>query len=288
MRVKNLRILVACVLALAFASPALAGGPTKLRYKFKKGQNLKYGMVMDQAMDITTDAAPGFAQKIKMHMDVGMYQKVTGVETGAAVLEVGFTKFDAVMEMGGNKMPIPGSEGFKKMRMSMRMTELGKMDEPKIVNADELDATVKQMAEQMKKSMSQNSLVFPENAIPVGGSWNMDTEIPANLPGAPDLKMKFKSSYKLLGFEKCKGGQCAKIQAKVAVALHGKAESSGVPTQADMDGTGEGVNLFDVNRGIMVKSEAKMTIGGDVTASAQGQKVSSKIKMGIDLNMDLK
>jgi hypothetical protein len=136
--------------------------------------------------------------------------------------------------------------------------------------------------------MSQNSLVFPENAIPVGGSWNMDTEIPANLPGAPDLKMKFKSSYKLLGFEKCKGGQCAKIQAKVAVALHGKAESSGVPTQADMDGTGEGVNLFDVNRGIMVKSEAKMTIGGDVTASAQGQKVSSKIKMGIDLNMDLK
>jgi hypothetical protein len=234
MKSRSLRILVACGLALAFASSALAGGPVKLRYKFKKGQNLKYGMVMDQAMEITTDAAPGFAPKIKMHM------------------------------------------------------ELGKMDEPKIVNAAELDATVKQMAEQMKKSMSQNSLVFPEKGIPVGGSWDMDTEIPANLPGAPDLKMKFKSKYKLLGFTKCKGGQCAKIQAKVSVGLHGKAESAGVPTQADMDGTGEGVNLFDVKRGIMVKSEAKMNIGGDVTASAQGQKVSSKIKMGIDLKMDLK
>lgn len=288
MRARNPRILVACVLTLAFSSAALAGGPVKLRYKFEKGQNLKYGMVMDQAMDISTDAAPGFAQKIKMHMDVGMYQKVTGVETGAAILEVGFTKFDAIMQMGENKMPIPGSEGFKKMRMSMRMTELGKMDEPKIINADELDATVKQMAEQMKKSMSQNTLVFPEKAIPVGGSWNMDMEIPANLPGAPDLKMKFKSSYKLLGFAKCKTGQCAKIQAKVTVGLHGKAESSGIPTQADMDGSGEGVNLFDVNKGLMVSSDAKMQIGGDVTATAQGQKVSSKIKMGIDLKMDLK
>jgi hypothetical protein len=288
MKSRNLRILVACVLTLAFSSVALAGGPVKLRYKFTKGQNLKYGMVMDQAMDISTDAAPGFAQKIKMHMDVGMYQKVTGVETGAATLEVGFTKFDAVMEMGGNKMPIPGSEGFKKMRMSMRMTELGKMDEPKIVNAAELDQTVKQMAEQMKKSMSQNTLIFPEKAIPVGGSWNMDSEIPANLPGAPDLKMKFKSAYKLLGFAKCKTGKCAKIQAKVTVSLHGKAESSGIPTQADMDGSGEGVNLFDVKKGIMVASDAKMTIGGDVTATAQGQKVSSKIKMGIDLKMNLK
>jgi len=288
MKSRNLRIPVACVLALAFGTLALAGGPVKLRYKFKKGQNLKYGMVMDQAMEITTDAAPGFAQKIKMRMDVGMYQKVTAVEKAAAVLDVGFTKFDAIMEMGGNKMPIPGSEGFKKMRMSMRMTELGKMDEPKIINADELDQTVKQMAEQMKKSMSQNSLIFPENLIPVGGSWDMDTEIPANLPGAPNLKMKFKSKYKLLGFAKCKGGRCAKIQAKVTVSLHGKAESSGVPTQADMDGSGEGVNLFDVKRGIMVKSEAKMTIAGDVTATAQGQKVSSKIKMAIDLKMDLK
>jgi hypothetical protein len=288
MKSKNLKILVACVLTLAFASVALAGGPVKLRYKFKKGQNLKYGMVMDQAMDITTDAAPGFAQKIKMHMDVGMYQKVTGVEKAAATLEVGFTKFDAVMEMAGNKMPIPGSEGFKKMRMSMRMTELGKMDEPKILNADDLDASVKQMAEQMKKSMSQNSLVFPEKGIAVGESWSMDTEIPANLPGAPDLKMKFKSTYKLLGFEKCKGGKCAKILAKVKVSLHGKAEAGGVPTQADMDGTGEGENLFNVMKGIMVKSKASMTISGDVKATAQGQQVSSKIKMGINLTMDLK
>ncbi len=284
----NLRILVVCVLTLAFESLVLAGGPVKLRYKFEKGQNLKYGMVMDQAMEVTTDAAPGVAQKIKMRMDVGMYQKVIAVEKAAAVLEVGFTKFDAMMEMGGNKMPIPGSEGFKKMRMSMRMTELGKMDEPKIINAAELDQTVKQMAEQMKKSISQNSLIFPEKPIPIGGSWDMDTEIPANLPGASELKMKFKSKYKLLGFAKCKGGQCAKIQAKVTVSLHGKAESSGVPTQADMDGSGEGVNLFDVKRGIMVKSDAKMTIAGDVTATTQDQKVSSKIKMDIDLKMDLK
>jgi hypothetical protein len=116
----------------------------------------------------------------------------------------------------------------------------------------------------------------------------MDTEIPANLPGAPDLKMKFKSTYKLLGFEKCKSGRCAKIQAKVKVGLHGKAEAGGVPTQADMDGTGEGENLFNVKKGIMVKSKASMTIAGDVKATAQGQQVSSKIKMGINLIMDLK
>jgi hypothetical protein len=55
-----------------------------------------------------------------------------------------------------------------------------------------------------------------------------------------------------------------------------------------MDGSGEGINLFDVKKGIMVSSDAKMKIGGDVTATAQGQKVSSKIKMGIDLKMNLK
>lgn len=277
----------ACVGVLFLAGLATAAGPIKLRYKFKKGESLDYRMVMDQDMDITSEAMPGMGQKISMKMIIEMYQKTLETKPKGAKVEIGFKKFDAEMEMGGNKMPIPGMESMKKLRMTMDMSDRGEMGEPELVNPDEVGQQARQMAEQMKKSMNQNSLVFPDKALKPGDTWTFEQDIPAELPGAPDLKMKLKSKFKLVGIEKVKGKMCAKVRADVNLSLHGEASQGGVPLKADMEGSGSGENLFAIKEGKMISSEANFNVAGDVVASAQGQKVATKLKMGVKLKMDL-
>jgi hypothetical protein len=278
----------AAVAVTLIAGLAFAGGPVKLRYKFKQGESLNYTMVMNQDMNITSEAMPGAPQKIDMVMNIDMYQKATKVKADGAQVEVGFTKFDAKMMMGGNEIPIPGMDAMKKLRMSMHMNSRGEMGEPELVNPDEVDATVKQMAQSMKKTMSQNSLVFPEKPLKPGDSWTTEQDLPADLPGAPDLKMKLKGKYTYTGTKKVKGKLCANIRADVKLSLHGKAETNGVPVQADMDGSGSGENLFAIQEGQMVSSTASFNIGGSVVASAGGQKMATKLKMAVKLDMKLK
>jgi hypothetical protein len=223
-----------------------------------------------------------------MTMDVEMYQKATKLQKRGALLEVGFTKFKGDMSMGGPKMPIPGIEDMTKLRMSMQMSDRGEMTDPKLLNPDDINTQMKQVADSMRNSLTQNSLVFPEKGLSPGDTWSIEQDLPPPIPSAEDMKMKLKSVYKLVSIDQVQGKPCAKISADVKLSLHGDADQGGVPVRADMEGTGTGTNLFFVDDGKMLSSDAKFNVGGSVVATAQGQKVATKLKMDVDLKLKLK
>jgi hypothetical protein len=294
------------VILIAVAAGVLAAEPLLLRYQFKIGQTLTCGMVMDQSTEVASSLTPGAPQKYTTRMEVEVYQKPTALKPGAAALEIGFNRFTAEMTMGGQKVPLPVVDDLKKIRLSLQIGERGQMSEAALQNPDELSEQARQLAGSMAKSMTQNAMVFPEKPVGVGESWSADQEVPAQIPGAAGLMMQVKSTYRLAAVETVRGLSCAKITTEIKLSLHGKAESAGLPLQVDLEGGGQGNNLFDLKNGRMVSSQASISLSADLHTSVPGpsepesakpkdpapakpaQDVSTRLKIDLKLAMNLK
>ncbi|MBN2494638.1 MAG: hypothetical protein JXR96_08625 [Deltaproteobacteria bacterium] len=284
MRAKAL-IPVALMLA---AWQAQAGEKVDLRFKFSPGEKIVYQMVMEQSMEAETELAPGMIQKVLIKMDMDMYQKTVAADDAGAGLEVGYTRVDATMGVGGQPMPVPGADELTRVKLTMRMTPRGRISDAKIAGADKVGEKARKMAEEMKKSLAQGTMIFPDKAIEVGETWSHKQKLPANIEGAKNLMMDVESQYKLVGMEKHRGKPCAKIQATVKLSLHGKAVQNNIPLQADLEGQGSSVNLFSPELGRSLQTRTRMDIGGTVTATAQGRDIKTSLKIGTTAQMDVK
>jgi hypothetical protein len=283
----SLGVLMTCLLgAFGNQQAAKAEEPVSLRYHFKVGESLLYGMGLQQHLEISTDMVPGLTQKMDTRMDVELAKKVTGVSSGTATLDIGFRKFEAEMNLGGQKASVPGLEDARKIHLTLQMSERGESSDAKLLDPEELGDQTRKVAQTMVKSMTQNTLVFPEQPIAIGDSWTSDQELPADIPGAPEMKRLMKSTYKLVGIETTGGKRLAKISAEVAISLHGSGLQLGVPLQADLEGKGQGENLFDLQEGRVQSSKVTVNLEGDIKTSTQGENNSSHLK--IDMTVDLK
>jgi uncharacterized protein DUF6263 len=262
-----------------------AAESVQLRYKFQKGETQTYTVQVSQSSEITSDMVAGATKKMSIRTDVELQQKIIDVKEGSASIEMGFTKFKADQLVGGRRQAIDGTDGIKKIRLGLQMSQLGQMSDATLLNPEEIDEPARLAADSMRRSITQNSLVLPEKALSPGDSWKITKEVPANLPGAKNLKMKLASTYKLISFEKVAGKDCAKIQTEVSLTLKGKAEQAGVPIEADLSGSGKGLSLFAVDSGNVQNSQAELKISGDVKAKSQGQQVKTHVKVDLEIRM---
>ncbi|MBW1806830.1 MAG: hypothetical protein JRJ19_12845 [Deltaproteobacteria bacterium] len=274
------------IICLLFAQAVgFAAESVQLRYKFQKGETQTYRVQVNQSSEITSDMVPGATKKMSIRTDVELAQKILDVKDGSASIEMGFNKFLADQVIGGKRQAIDGTEGIKKIRLGLQMSQLGQMFKATLLNPDEIDEPARLAADSMRRSITQNSIVLPEKALSPGDSWKIEKVVPANLPGAKNIKMKLTSAYTLLSFEKVAGKACAKIQTEVSLTLKGKAEQAGVPIEADLSGSGKGVSLFAVDSGCVLNSQAKLQISGDIKATSQGQKVKTHVKVDLEIRM---
>ncbi len=278
-------LFLSSIALLLTSSLATAGGSTLLQFKYKKGGVSSYTMDMNQQMQMTSSMAPGTTQKIGTNMKADFSQKVKSVKNGKATLEISFQKLDAKAQVGTNPMPIPGLDGFTKVKIQMTADSRGQMSDVKVLKTDSLSPQAKQMAAELQKSWAQNSLVFPAKPIAPGATWSVDRELPTDIGGG-SLVTKVSSKYKFIGMEKHMGKTAAKISTDVKVSLHGTAMQMGVPMKTDMDGSGKGTTWFLIDEGKMLHTDADIVVKGSVKGQQSGQSFSTD--MNIDMKMDIK
>jgi hypothetical protein len=281
-------VLFGMATCLLIHSIVTAGESIKLRYQFQKDQQMAYSVDIDQDITHQTDLAPSIKQKVSTRMKAQMIQRVKEVQGGVASIEIGFPKFWAKNIIGENEFPIPGLDSISKMRLTVRMTKRGQLSDPKIDNRDAMDQQVLEVAENMRKSISQNLLIFPEKAVAISESWKAEEEIPIGLPGAENLKAKMVSVFKLTAIKEVREMRCAQIHTDIKLSVQGKITQDGIPIEANMEGSGKGENLFAVSEGRLVQTNGSFTLTGRIKAYAQGQLIETQTQMDLNIKMELK
>lgn len=281
---------VALFVLSAFGTSALAADAVLLRYQYKQGEKLRYHMMMKQNMTLTSSLNPNAPQKAGSKMEVDFFHKTKGSQAELKQVEMGFERVVATVEMGGQQIPVPGIDEMSKIGMTFDMDGRGQMTKVELVGAEQVGPQAAQIANEMKKSLAQNALVFPEKKVARGESWTITQKVPTRLPGASGdmVPMTVKTVYKYVGMEKHKDRQVARIDTVIKVSLHGKGQQMGVPIQTDLEGAGDGVAYFDVARGQLFESSADFLVKGKVSGSSKGQPVTTDMKIDMKVTMGLK
>jgi hypothetical protein len=281
--------LVMIGILLPNAVPAAgAAEAIELRFKFSPGAISTYRMHAEQETEAQSDLSPGTVQKTSIDTKAVLREKITSVSSGSASVELSFDSFSARQLIAGKAYPVDGGDEFRKIRIGLTMSGLGELSGVHVLNPDEIKHAARRAAESICLSLSRQVLMLPERPVVPGDSWQVEKKIPSILPGVHGLDMRLTSSYKFIGTKKVRGRNCARIEARVSLSLQGKAERAGVPIAAELTGEGKGESLVAIEAGLLLSSQSRMVISGDLTAGTKGQIVKTNIKVALKTGLDLK
>jgi hypothetical protein len=281
-RIVNLFILIIGMLLMTPLG-TLSAEPLQLKYKFNKEQILNYKCSINQQMEIFDPINQGMSQKISIKVGMNMHQKVLAIEKALAKMKIGFSNLVTERMIGDQKAAATDIDNAEKMKMSLNISEFGEISDLKVENVEQASSD---LADSMQYTLSNNSLILPNKKIAIGESWQDDREVPANIPGAKELKMKVSKTYTFQGIEKIKGISCAHLVGMVTLLLEGKSEQRQVPMEILLQGKGNEDIYFAIKEGFLVKSVSKVEMNGKVTASAEGESVITKMKLNIENKME--
>lgn len=278
---------------------AITAGPAqaqqKLRWKFKKGQTLKYEMA--QKMNMTTMAA-GMAIEIKMTNTMDMAWKIEAIESdGTAKIAQRITRvrvtmtggpfgkveYDSAKKDGGGGGLI--GDQFKKIYgalvnvdMTVKMTPRGEMKGLEL--SDEAKAAIKKAAagggglgggiseDTFKQMSSQMGAFFPEKTVSKGSTWKNKFEA-----DSPAGKMAVNTTFKYAGLEK----GLTKIEVKPVISMTAKPGAPVALTLKDKGSTG--TSYFDNKRGLLSHSTIVQNLEMSAGAQAMTMKSTTELKL---------
>ncbi len=142
-------------------------------------------------------------------------------------------------------------------------------------------------SDKLQRIFEQEFQVLPDILARPGEPWER-TQITDLGAG---LAMNYRRKFEYMGTEKRQGETLDKISSKVLeVKYHVDPDSklplNPVKSDLKVESSG-GTNLFDREAGHMVSSTERVRIKGDVTFSAQGQEVPSKLDLNIETSVQL-
>jgi hypothetical protein len=149
---------------------------TRLRLKPAVGQKETMAMSMNIGLSMVMEgmSMPMEMPVMKLTADIG----VTGVApNGDVTYDVAFTGMTAEAQAGGDPtmagMAQGAAEGIKALKGSVTMSDRG-INKSSTMNVDQIaDPTLKQLLSSMSSTLESMSLPFPEEAIGVGGKWEV-------------------------------------------------------------------------------------------------------------------
>lgn len=313
---------------LACASPALAGA-AKLRLDLDAGTKLNYEM--KQSQDMTMEMGPLGSQRTQTVSTFDLTYRVKSVDP-AGTASVGVTydriridvdspsgriNFDSAEPGGTTDNPVgetlPLLVGHE---ISVDLTprgevvgvhgfgELWEKVSAQFGSEQWPPSQVMEMMRQsfgedsMKQLLQSSSVIFPEKAIPAGGSWVSETELTVPLYGTA----KYHADYTLVGLEKRRGRDCRRIDFTLSVTFEGE---GGMAAQfremfaqqgADVEmsflmkeSTGSGTFWIDRKSGATVELIVDQDMGGDMTLvmGAGEQKNTMNMSIAIDQKIEV-
>jgi len=288
------RLLFALALAgmvplAARAQPAPAAGPAvDLRHRFQPGAVHTYRLVLEQRLEVRTSLSPEEAQRFASRLAVDTRQTVRSAGSEGAVLELAFGAPEATMSLQGVQMPVAGLDGLARLKLTMRMTDRGRLSEVEALDAPELPPEVEGLAAELKKNLTRNAVVFPDRPVAPGESWTEERAVPAGLPGAEGLSMAVQATYTYRGMEKALGRSCARVDSQVVLGIRGRLTQCGLPVEADLKGRGQGQACFSLEEGRLVRTRAGLSVDGTLQASQGGQAVTTTLALEANLSQELK
>lgn len=275
------------VVAQAQSSTAAKPGadkPTLLRWKFAKGQQLKYLMVQD-----FTTAVSAFSSTATVDMDWRV-DSVDGdgtadisytltrvrmnVKTGSQpALEADSENQDAQSELAKRMQPIFEATIGKTGRLTI--SSLGKIEDvklpegmaDKLKNSQALGPMASMLNESFFKQMVKSAgLELPEAAVAPGQTWTQSQEI--KLPAFG--RQAVKTTYRFEGVENRGGRNLAKFSPEVEVALPDADKSMEIGEQES-----SGTIYFDTSLGKVTQFDVEHSM--QLNVPFMGQKFSEEV-----------
>jgi Family of unknown function (DUF6263) len=142
-------------------------------------------------------------------------------------------------------------------------------------------------SEKLQRNFEQEFQALPDVLARPGESWER-TQI-TDLSAGP--AMNYRKKFEYMGTEKRRGETLDKINSKVIEVKYNVDPASNLrlnPVKSDLKvESSVGAILFDREAGHMVGSTERVRIKGDVTFSAQGQELPSKLDLSIETSVQL-
>ncbi|MCS7263303.1 MAG: hypothetical protein NZ805_00555 [Armatimonadetes bacterium] len=288
-------LLILGVLALAIASEAsLQEREVTLRFKFIANQIRSYEQRISGEMAMTMQV---LGQETPIMISIqGKLTQTERVESvdkeGVATLLTtakGRIKTETTgLPTGAEVMP---EEDIPPIEIRLKVTPLGKVSEvkTKLPERAERESSFpspfgSNLVMPQMQGLSWQGLIFPENPVKVGDTWDISTKIDFKLEDRT-VEIEFKGKARLVGFEKVNGRECALIETTVEIPDFGELvqvvpipEAKG-KISARTEGQATSKVWFDIAEGLIVQNEtsADMTMNFSISLPT-GQSVSMSMQ----------
>ncbi|MFH1783584.1 MAG: hypothetical protein ABH868_01600 [bacterium] len=280
---KLLTVLVFALLVMPLSVVYSATDSVTFRYAPQKGSSSKYLMVIKtiakvKGMDKEDPEAP---LEGSMTANATFTERVNDIDDKGTV-DVTITYDDVSLEVEslGQKASIPLGNRLGGKAMHIKVSGDGKVMDVK--GLEDLPAEMKDI--DPKKLFPQLNPYFPKTEIKVGDSWSQDISETTQVSEGVAFSEDSKLGYKLTGFEKKKGFECAVIEVSIVTNVKGGSEERETGLWMETSGKGTGVIYYAHKASKTVESALNMDFVGSISLGT-GQKSTTKHHM--DITMEL-
>jgi Family of unknown function (DUF6263) len=286
--------------ALAALVATTAQAQTALRWKFQKGETLKYSIVQKTASKLNAN---------NIVIDVSVIQTIDTTWTVNAVSADGLAEvsqtFDRIqmnLEAPGSKIVYDSKDGklpegpqgqvlgpvlqaLAGAEITFKMSERGEVTDVKL--SDKVLEALKALPgggaqgmfseDSLKRMIMQSTLTLPEEAVARGKNWHKKTEMPAPPLGT----MVIDNSYTYQGVDSATPGKLERIDVAVDTTLQ---PQENAPIQAKLKSQdSKGTFLFDNQKGYL--SESGMTQKLEIVLSSMGKEFTQNQENSVTMKL---
>jgi hypothetical protein len=255
------------LLAGCAQKPSVLTIPTRsiwLGLKFLPGKSTTYKQTTNIS---TTIEAEGFSQTINTAIEMQTTETVE--DTGdVTIVKVSFDNVIGTVRTGSQLKSIDELDGLQGVTASLKLSRDGKITEVKgFENVDYFKKSGEDPAQQFEESFG----FLPNKTTKVGEMWTREFD-------------EIKATYTLKGFEKKGDSDCAKIAVLQAIKTTRNGAEKGMKTRLEIEGTGKGTVWVDIERGVVIESEIKISLEGNQEIS--GRMAPEPMTMPIYIDQD--
>lgn len=264
---KGLRAVVPVLVLFVLAGYAQQGNVNSksdtavtLAYQFPEGKTLAYRQSSTETQNLEISGQPVTSQT---QGTLEFSAKPKGVKDG---------NFNLGVTIDAMKVSVQGSQGDLSPDLSpvigksfdMVLSRLGKEIDTSGAAALHYDLGTGGSRD-MAPSFQAFFLDLPDHPVKASDTWPSEDTVIQKV-GSGEIRISVKHVHTLDGFETVDGRECARIKTGTKGTLTGNMEQGGVGLSFDGKIEGETTWYFAVKEGILVKADAKGSMGGVIQA----------------------
>lgn len=258
------------VAALLAASCSQSTRPTVLKYKFEPGLKLSYEQTSSSKVKVLQ--GDSIIRNINESVQASVTQSVVRVlDDGTAQVEE-VAKWTSVSS--GLKDSSVADTTPQSRKVSLYTAPNGKVVD--VVFESNVDSSE---AAYLRQFYVQNTIVFPDTPVTVGGSWTQKASV--NVEGS---QMEASTTYRVVGFARVSNYDCIQVSYDGTLIIPVLPSPTDSTKRRGVDRISvSGMLSFAPDPGIVVSVKEKWNVDGDREKVLSGKTVKSKVNADMDM-----